>query len=262
MTPFAVTLRSEWTKLASLRGTPIKLALAFVLSVGLTALLALIVGATWDDASAADRATHDPAGIGLFGSLFSMIVFAVIGATAVTSEYGSGMIRLTLTATPRRGRVLAAKAAVIAAVTLVAGLVTATATFLVAQVVFAAYGVPTASLTDGDALRVVLGDGGLTPVLPVIAVALGFATRSTAGAITSVLGVVFLPWILGGVLPAWWRENALDYVPGAASEAITSGHLESATDGLLAPGLAALVLAAWLAAFLGAAWLALERRDA
>ena len=94
------------------------------------------------------------------GSLFSAIVFAVIGATAVTSEYGSGMMRITLTATPRRGRVLAAKAAVVAAVTLVAGLVTATTTFVVAQLVFASYGVPTASLGDGDALRTVLGDGG------------------------------------------------------------------------------------------------------
>jgi len=122
--------------------------------------------------------------------------------------------------------------------------------------------VPTASLADGDALRLVLGDGGLTPVLPVIAVALGFATRSTAGAITSVLAVVFVPWILGGVLLTWWRENALDYVPGAASEAITSGHLESATEGLLAPGVAGLVLAGRLAVFLGAGWLALERRDA
>lgn len=262
MTPFSLTLRSEWTKLASLRGTWIKVAIAFVLSVGLTALLALIVGATWDDASIADRASHEPAGIGLLGSLFSMIVFAVLGATAVTAEYGSGMMRLTLTATPRRGRVLAAKAAVVAALTLVAGLVTATATFLAAQAVLASYGVPTASLGDGDSLRVVFGDGALTFVLPVIAVALGFATRSTAGAITSVLGVVFLPWILGGVLPRWWRENALDYLPGAASEAITSGHLESATEGLLSPGIAALVLAGWLAVFLGAAWLALERRDA
>jgi len=262
MTPFSVTLRSEWTKLASLRGTSIKLLLAFVLSVGLTALLALIVGATWDDASAADRASHDPVGVGLFGSLFSMIVFAVLGATAVTAEYGSGMIRMTLTATPRRGRVLAAKAAVVAAITLVAGLVTATVTFLAAQAVFSSYGVPTASLADGDALRVVLGDGVLTPVLPLVALALGFATRSTAGAVTSVLAVVFTPWILGGVLPAWWRDNVLDYTPGAAAEAITSGHLETATDGLLAPGLAALVLAGWLTLFLGAAWLVLERRDA
>ncbi len=262
MTALAITLRSEWTKLASLRGSWIKLAIAFVLSVGLTALLALIVGATWDDASAADRASHDPAGIALFGSLFSAIVFAVLGATAVTAEYGSGMMRVTLTATPRRGRVLAAKALVVAGVTLVAGLITATATFLAAQAVLASYGVPTASLGDGDALRTVLGDGGLTFVLPVIAVALSFATRSTAGAVTAVLGVIFLPWILGGVLPQWWRENVLDYMPGAASEAITSGHLESATEGLLAPGAAALVLAGWLALFLGAAWVALERRDA
>lgn len=94
---------------------------------------------------------------------------------------------------------------------------------------------PTASLADGDVLRVVLGDAGLTPVLPVIAViAVGFATRSTAGAITSVLNVVFLPWILGGVVLTWWRENVLDLLPGAASEAITGGHLEGATDGLLA----------------------------
>lgn len=98
----------------------------------------------------------------------------------MTAEYGSGMMRLTLTATPRRGRVLAAKAAVVAGLTLAGGLVTATVTFLVAQAVFASYGVPTASLADGDALRTVLGDGVLTPVLPVIAVALGFATRSTA----------------------------------------------------------------------------------
>ena len=262
MSAFAVTLRSEWTKLSSLHGTSYKLALAFALSVGLTGLLALVVGATWDGASVADRAGHDPVGIGLFGSLFSMIVFAVLGATAVTAEYSSGMMRLTLTATPRRGRVLAAKAGVVAAVTLVAGLVTAITTFLVAQAVFASYGVPTASLTDGDALRTVLGDGVLTPVLPVVAVALGFATRSTAGAITSVLAIVFMPWILGGVLPAWWQDNVLTYLPGAASEAITSGHLDSATSSLLAPGVAALVLAGWLALFLVAAWAVLERRDA
>ena len=261
MTPFSVTLRSEWTKLASLRGTTIKLAVAFVLSVGLTALIALIIGVTWDDASAAERASHDPVGIGLFGSLFSAIVFAVLGATAVTSEYGSGMIRMTLTATPRRGRVLAAKAAAVAALTLVAGLVTATATFLVAQAVLGSYGAPTASFASADALRVVFGDGVLTPVLPVIAVALGFATRSTAGAVTSVLAVVFVPWILAGVLPAWWQDNVLGYVPGAAAEAITSGHLEGSTA-TLAPGVAALVLAGWLVVFLGAGWLALERRDA
>ncbi len=204
-----------------------------------------------------------PSASASFGSLFSTIVFAVLGATAVTKEYSSGMMRLTLTATPRRGRVLAAKAAVVAGLTLVAGLVTAVMTFLVAQAVFAAYGVPTAGLGDGDALRTVLGDGVLTPVLPVIAVALGFATRSTAGRghvgarrSCSCRGSSAACCRPGG------RTTCSTYLPGAAAEAITSGHLDEASSSLLSPGVAALVLAGWVALFLAAAWAVFERRDA
>ncbi len=40
---------------------------------------------------------------------------------AVSGEYGTGMIRLTLAATPRRVTVLAAKAAVLAGLVLVTG---------------------------------------------------------------------------------------------------------------------------------------------
>lgn len=261
MSAFPVTLRSEWTKLASLRATWVKVALALVLAVGMSALIAIVIGATWSDASAADRAAFVPARDALFGGIFSAIVFVVLGATAATSEYTSGMIRLTLTATPRRGRVLAAKAAVVAAITLVAGLVANTSMFLVAQAIFGSYGLQTASLTDGDALRIVLADGLLAPVLALIALALGFVLRSTAGAVTAVLGLIFLPGIFGALLPSWWQENVLDYLPAAAAEAITSGHLESATEAM-APALAGFVLAAWLAVFLGGAWGTLARRDA
>ncbi|MDP2711489.1 MAG: ABC transporter permease subunit [Solirubrobacteraceae bacterium] len=261
MTAFPVTLRSEWTKLASLRGTWIKVALALVLAVGMSALIAIVIGATWNDASAADRAAFDPARDALFGGIFSAIVFVVLGATAATSEYTSGMIRLTLTATPRRGRVLAAKAAVVAAITLAAGLLANATMFLVAQAIFGSYGLQTASLTDGDALRIVVADGLLAPVLALIALALGFALRSTAGAVTSVLGLIFLPGIFGTLLPAWWQDNVLDYLPGAAAEAITSGHLEGATA-TMAPALALVVLAGWLTVFLGGALAALQTRDA
>ena len=263
MTPFSVTLRSEWTKLASLRGTSIKLQLAFVLSVGLTALLALIVGATWDDASAADRASHDPAGVGLFGSLFSMIVFAVLGATAVTSEYGSGMIRMTLTATPRRGRVLAAKAAVVAAITLVAGPrhrdddVPRRAGCL--RLLRRADREPGGRRRAARGARRRRPDAGparssrsrsasrrAVPRVPSPRSSRRLHCRGSSAACCRVVA----------------RQRRSTTLPGAAAEAITSGHLESATEGLLAPGLAALVLAGWLALFLGAAWLVLERRDA
>ena len=242
--------------------TTIKLAVAFVLSVALTALLALIIGVTWDDASAAERASHEPIGIGLFGSLFSAIVLR-----RDRRHRRDGRIRLGHDPPDADGDAAARararrEGAVVASLTLVAGLVTAIATFLVAQLdprlLRRADREPRRA---ADALRVVFGDGVLTPVLPVIAVALGFATRSTAGAVTSVLAVVFTPWILAGVLPAWWQDNVLGYVPGAASDAITIGHLEGSTA-TLAPGVAALVVLGWLVVFLGAGWLALERRDA
>ena len=89
-----------------------------------------MVGNTWDDWKPADRRDYEPIGAALIGQLASAIFFLVIGVKAATAEYGSGMMRLTLTATPRRGRVLAAKALVVAAVTLVAGLVCNVAMFL------------------------------------------------------------------------------------------------------------------------------------
>ena len=87
---FAATLASEWVKVASLRSTWISLAIAGVLALLLAALLANIVGVTWDDWSPEDRATFEPVGTGLVGQLVLMIVLPVLGVKAATSEYGSG----------------------------------------------------------------------------------------------------------------------------------------------------------------------------
>ena len=70
-----------------------------------------------------------------------------------------------------------------------------------------------------------------------------------------------MPPFLGGLLPVWVQDSVLEYLPGAAADAISLGHLEGATDGV-APGVGAFVVIAWLAIFLAAAWLALDRRDA
>ncbi|MGI9099511.1 MAG: ABC transporter permease subunit [Solirubrobacteraceae bacterium] len=260
MTPFPATLRSEWTKLVSLRSTKLTVALGAILGVGLSALLAVVAGATWHDWEPAARREFEPIGIALVGGVLSAIFFLVLGVKAATAEYGSGMIRLTLAATPRRSRVLAAKAAVVAAITLVAGLVSTAGMFLAAQAVFASYGLQSARLGDADALRTVLAGGALSPLFPVIALALGIVLRSTAAAVIAVFALIFAPPFLGGLLPAWVQEHLLVYLPGAASDAIAIGHLEGSSTGL-APGVAALVLIAWLAVFLGGAWAALERRD-
>jgi ABC-2 type transport system permease protein len=261
MTPFSATLRSEWTKLRSLRSTKVMLAAGLLLALALSALLANVVGNTWDDWKPADRRDYEPIGAALIGQLASAILFLVLGVKAATAEYGSGMMRLTLTATPRRGRVLAAKGLVVAAVTLVAALVCNVAMFLMAQVILSAYGLETTSLGDGDALRAVLASSALAPLFPVIGLALGIALRSTAATIIAVLAVIFVPPFLGGVLPRSWQGDALEYVPMAASDAIALGHLPGAAEGL-SPAVAALVVAGWLVVFLGGAWALFERRDA
>src|SRR4051794_13079862 len=104
-----IPIRSEWTKLSSLRATRVQLWLAVVLSPALSALAALIVGLTHHDWKPADVADFEPISFSFVGALLGGIVFAVLGVRAITAEYGSGVIRLSLTATPRRGRVVAAQ---------------------------------------------------------------------------------------------------------------------------------------------------------
>jgi ABC-2 type transport system permease protein len=261
MTPFSATLRSEWTKLISLRSTKVMLACSLILAIALSALLANVVGHTWDQWRPAERRAWEPIGAALVGGVASAILFLVLGVRAVTAEYGSGMMRLTLTATPRRARVLAAKALVVAGVTLAAALVCNVSMFLAAQGILGAYGLETASLRDGDALRAVLASSMLAPLFPLIALSLGFVLRSTAATIIAVLAVIFGPPFLGGVLPRSWQGNTLDYVPMAASDAIATGHLPDAAAGL-SPAIAALVVLGWLAVFLGGAWAVFDRRDA
>jgi ABC-2 type transport system permease protein len=262
MTPFPVTVRSEWTKLVALRSTKIQLALAVLLGVGMSALLAWILGMTYDDWDASGRRDFEPIGASMIGGILSTIFLLVIGVKAATGEYASGMIRLTLTASPRRGRVLGAKAIVVAAVMTVVGILLTGAMFLVSQAIFASYGMRSASLLDGDALRAVAAVAVLSAQFPVIALALGFLLRSTAGAIIGVFALILAPPFAGDLLPAWYADHVAMYMPGAASDAIAIGHLAGATEPMLSPVAGAIVVAAWIAVFLGAAWAVFERRDA
>ncbi len=133
--------------------------------------------------------------------------------------------------------------------------------FLLATAILSAYGIETTSLLDADALRAVLGSAALAPLFPLIGLALGIALRSTAATIIAVLAVIFAPPFVGGLVPESWKGDALEYVPMAAGDAISIGHLPDSAAGL-SPALAALVVAGWLALFLGGAWAMFERRDA
>ena len=254
---FIDTLASEWLKLTTLRSTYVTLGLGVALSIAMTALVSLAVGSTQDELPA-DLA---PATFALVGNLFALTISAVFGVMAVAGEYSSGMIRLTLTATPRRSRVFWAKLAVLTPIMLMFGLITTLGMFLVGQAVLGAYGLPVTDLGDPDARRMVFGFAALMPVFPLIGLASGFLLRSTAGAITSVLALLWLPVFLVEFFPMWWRTNIFSLFPGAGVDSLTLSHIADSPT-YSDPVIGALIVVAWLAAFIGAAYFSLSRRDA
>lgn len=259
---FGATLASEWTKMVSLRSTYITIALGFLLSVGMTALAALAVGATWSDWTAQDQATFDPIGFSFVGLLFGSIVFVVLGVQIVTSEYASKMMPLTLTVTPRRGKLLAAKLLLVTVVTLIAGLATMVVMFYAAQMVFGLFDMPSVGLFDENVPRAIIGTGLLSPAFPLIGACLGFVLRSTAGGITATLGFLWLPSIVGSFLPRWWQENIIAFLPGNAMDALTLSHIQPSNTMLESMPLAGIVVAAWMVLFIGLAYFSLTSRDA
>lgn len=259
---FPDVVASESTKLRTVRSTYIEALLTVVLGIGMTALIALAIGSTWDEVSPEDRATFDPASLSSFGSIFALIVLVVLGVTFVSSEYTSGMIRLTLTTTPRRMEVLMAKSLIIIAVSLVLGAITSLGAFLAAQAVLGGYEeVPTASLSDDEALRSVIGGTLAMPVFPLLGAWAAVVLRSTASTLTAILGIIFVPAIFGGLFPDSIQENVIKFLPNFAIDSLTTTDTTGESLTRLDDGAALVVIAVWLFAFFFAAYVSLVRRD-
>jgi ABC-type transport system involved in multi-copper enzyme maturation permease subunit len=252
---------SEWLKLWTARAPRRNLVLATVLGIAIPALVALAIGATWDDWDAAGRADFHPLLFPMSGMLLSAIFAVSVGVNVVAGEMSSGMVRLTLAATPRRGRVLAAKALAVAAATGAAGAITLVGMVAATQPILAAYDVPTLDLGTWDTWRALVGIAVTGPVFPVLAVAAGVVLRSSAGAITTIVLFMFAPVMLVGLLPDWWQENVVALLPGVAGDTVSFGHLVP-EDAHIHPVTAALAIVAWLAAAFALTHAVWSRRDA
>jgi ABC-2 type transport system permease protein len=251
------TLSSEWSKLISLRFTQISLGLGLGVSLATAAIASVALGSTetqWPE-------QFHPATFSMIGNIFSLIIYSVFGVMVMAGEYSSGMIRLTLTATPRRGRVFLAKLMLVTLIVLVFGLITTVGMFLVTQAVLEAYGMPLAGIGDADTRGLVLGLGASMPLFPIIGLALAAILRNTAGAITTVLALLWLPQIFGEVLPMWWRENIVSLLPQSGMDSLTIGHIERSPT-FSEPIIAVTIVAVWLVAIVGAGYVRFVRSDA
>jgi hypothetical protein len=218
----------------------------------------------------------DPLGTALKGSLVGLLAVTALGALFITAEYRRGMIRTTFAASPRRGRVLAAKAIVIGLVTFAAGLAGAAIALPIAENKLHSGGwassvYPVWSLTSSRGLQIVAGTAGLLAVTAILALSAGAVLRRTAGAITAVVVLLIVPLILGVILPQGPGDWLLRLTPAAAF-GLQQGttHYSQVTNVCqpingcfpLAPWEGFAVLCVWAAAALGIAVFLLRRRDA
>ncbi|MER6578674.1 ABC transporter permease [Nonomuraea sp. NPDC001023] len=250
-------LHAEWTKLRTLPGAAWLLLAIVVLTVAAGVAACAVVSC------AAQGCGYDPARIGLFGVQVSQAVVAVLAVLAITGEYGTGMICLTLTAMPRRTGVLAAKAIILAGLTLIAGSVAVLASALAARPILLGNGFPTETLvlTSGPMLRAAVGSVLYLALIALFSLGVATAVRDSATAIGVVLGLLYLfPALILMIADDDWQRLLWQISP------MNAGLAVQATTGLaalpLSPWAGLSVLAAWATAALLAGGLLLRTRDA
>lgn len=253
----AEVLASEWHKLRSVRSTWWTLAAVTGFNVATAAVLGIVLPGAM---SVRDQATAHPAELTLAGLHLSQIAIGVLGVLVITSEYTSGMIRATLAAVPARRLMLAAKTAVLAAVAVTIGLATCYLAYFAFQMSLPASSPLRISLASPGAARAITGAGLYLAVLALAGLGLGTILRSSAGAITALFGMLFVPTLIMDVLPASWQINVGPYLPLNAAEAIYSTGASHQAH--LAPWAGFGVLCGYAAAALIAGFILIGRRDA
>ncbi len=244
---FGRLLHSEALKVLTLRSTWWSLGITAVLSIGVALLIANAAG-DYDGFAAVN--------VVLMPTQFTMLVAGILGAIVITGEYSTGMIRSTLTAQPRRGTVLLAKAVVVSLVMAATTVVTYAAAILLTSPLL------TAGIEWSDPTQTVvpLLFGVLSMVVvTLVGLGLGFLIRASAGAIAATVGVLFvLPIVVslftfGG--PKWqWLVDLGAYLPSSAAADLTTPGAEVGTN--------LVTLLAWAVGPLVLGWLALRTRDA
>jgi ABC-type transport system involved in multi-copper enzyme maturation permease subunit len=247
-------MRSEWTKLTSVRSTRWTFLALIVGTIAVGVAASAATGANWAHQSASDRASFDPTNVSLSGLAFGELAIGVLGVLVITGEYTSGAIRSTLSAVPRRSVVVMAKAIVFGTAALAVGEILTFATFLASQ---AALGpAPHASLTHATVLRALIQSGAFLALIGLLGLGVGTVIRHSAGAIGALVGVVLVAPLLVQALP--------DHVGRFMPEEILSSSVADTVPAAhqLTPWVGVAVMTAYVVVILALGAVTLARRDA
>jgi len=256
LTGVANVLRSEYCKLRTVRSTSWALLTAVVANIGVAALLAIFVTGRL---TPHEKATIDSIRLTMGGLHISQVAIGVLGVLVISGEYSTGTIRATLAAVPRRRIVLAAKTAVVTAVSLATGIASSFGAYFIFQALRSGSSM-SAALSDPGVLRAVTGAGLYLAVIGLFGLGLGAVIRAPAGAIAALLGIMFVPPLLSDLLPHSWQTTIGPYLPlNAGGQIYIASHFDSNS---LAPWTGLGVFCLYAVAALGTGIILISRRDA
>ncbi|OEV05698.1 ABC transporter permease subunit [Streptomyces oceani] len=252
-------LRSEWTKVRSVRSTLWTLASAFAVTVGLSALICVFTESSYADMPVEQKATFDPTFVSFSGMTLGQLAMIAFGVLVVSGEYSTGMIRSSLGAVPQRGTFMACKIIVATLLVLAVGMVTSFTTFLLGQELLGRYGT---TLDEPNVLRAVIGGGLYMTLMALFTMGVAFVLRSPLLAFGILMPFFFLiSNILGGVEAT---KDVAQYLPDQAGTMIMSvveGSMGGG-DRPYGPWGGLLIMCGWVIAALVAGYAVLRQRDA
>ncbi|WFR65762.1 ABC transporter permease [Curtobacterium flaccumfaciens] len=238
---FGRLIRSEWIKLRSIRSTVWCYAILVVVTIAMAVLVGSALepgGPLTTDAANGTLVTINTASVSL-----TALVVAVLGVLIITGEYGTGQIRSTFTADPRRTGVVLAKAAVLAVTTFVVSAVALWIGVFASAALQAGKGLH-ADLADPSVFMPLLGASVYVTLLTLLAYGIGLIVRSSAGGIAITLGILLvLPIVLSlvaAVVHAQWISDVATFLPDQAG-----GQLYAYSTGADAPQQTGVVLNGW-----------------
>lgn len=254
--PSAV-LQSEWTKIKSVRSTIWTLALAFIVTVALGAVICLVFNNTFDDMSTEDKATFDPTNTSFFGMSLGQLAVIVFGVLVISSEYSTGMIRTSLAAVPQRGMFYFCKVTVAGLLALVVGMATSFVAFFLGQSLLGSH---KAAIGDPGVLRAVFGAGLYMTLMALLCVGAAAILRSPMLGLGILMPFFFLVSPILSAVPK--VKKVAKYFPDQAGQKIMQVVPGNGDHTAYGPWGGIAIMAVWVVVALIGGYAVLAKRDA
>ncbi|MFI7098107.1 ABC transporter permease [Streptomyces sp. NPDC050161] len=249
-------LRSEWTKIRSVRSTVWTLGVAVVVTIGIGVLICALAKSDFDAMPVRDRIAFDATNISFAGMGLGQLAMIVFGVLVVSNEYSTGMIRSSLAAVPQRATFLFCKLAVATALVFLVGLVTSFLAFFAGQAMLGGHA---ARIDDPGVLRAVIGGGLYMTLIALFSMAVATMLRSPMLSLGILMPFFFLiSNILGNVSAT---RKAGHYLPDQAGRRIMQ-VVPTGDEVPYGPWGGLGIMAAWTVAALICGFVLLKRRDA